>query len=103
MNHVNLIGKVGAAPIIATTEEGKKVARFFLSTCENYCDSSGNTKTRNNTHRIIVWGRWIQIIEAYDLTGTRLAIEGKLTNRFYRSNGKATCITEVEVNDLIIM
>ena len=47
MNHVNLIGKVGAAPTIATAENGKKVARFYLSTNEHYCDSDGKTKTRS--------------------------------------------------------
>lgn len=103
MNHVNLIGKVGAAPTIATRENGKKVARFYLSTNEHYCDSDGKTKTRSNNHRITAWGRWIPIIEEYGLEGSRLAIEGRLINRFYHSNGKSTCITEVEVNDLIIM
>lgn len=29
MNHVNLIVKVGAAPIIATTEEGQKGRSIF--------------------------------------------------------------------------
>jgi single-strand DNA-binding protein len=103
MNHVNLIGKMGTAPTFAKTEEGRLVARFLLSTSEFYCDSKGTTKTRNNNHRISAWGRWVPIIEEYGIEGTRLAIEGKLINRFYQSNGKPACITEVEVNDLIIM
>ena len=51
--------------------------------------------------RTIVFASWA--VEEYGLEGSRLAIEGRLINRFYHSNGKSTCITEVEVNDLIIM
>jgi hypothetical protein len=32
-----------------------------------------------------------------------LAIEGKLTTRFYQRGGEKRFISEVEVNDLIIM
>jgi single-stranded DNA-binding protein len=39
----------------------------------------------------------------YGKEGVELAVEGRLTTRFYNSNGKINYITEVEVNDLIVM
>lgn len=103
MNHVNLIGTVGTIPRLAKDGSGKQVARFILSTKEDYLDASGTLKARNFKHLISAWGRWIPIVVEYGKEGVEIAVEGRLTTRFYNSNGKINYITEVEVNDLIVM
>ena len=103
MNHVNLIGKMGSSPKIAKSETGRQVARFLLATSEHICDSKGEIVAININHRITAWGRWVPFIEEYGIKGTRLAIEGRLINRVCQAQGVQACITEVEVNDLIIM
>lgn len=102
MNHVNLIGKVCTAPRIYELPNGRKIARFTLQTSETYLDEEGNTKSRNCKHLMSAWGLWTKVLEG---TGKNLelAVEGKLTNRFYFRNGQKHFISEVEVNDLIIL
>lgn len=103
MNHVNLIGKMSSNPKIVELEDGRKIARFTMSTKEMYLDHSGKTKTRSNWHRMTAWGRWVQILQDLCHEGMELAVEGKLVTRFYKNQGENKMISEVEVNDLIIL
>lgn len=103
MNHVNLIGKMSSSPRFVELENGKKLARFTLSTQETYLDVEGKPKTRKQKHTLTAWGRWVQILEELSVVGSKIAVEGKLVNRFYHSNGQRKQIAEVEVNDLILM
>ncbi len=103
MNHVNLIGQLSSTPRFIELENGKKVARFKLSTQETYLDQSGTTKIRKQLHSMLAWGRWVQILEELAEVGSKIAIEGKLVNRFYQANGQKKQVAEVEINDLILM
>jgi single-strand DNA-binding protein len=103
MNHVNLIGKMSSNPKIKEMQNGRKVAQFTLSTKEMYLDEAGETQTRSNWHRLSAWGKWVQILENVCKEGMELAVEGKLVTRFYQSDGRKAFISEIEVNDLIIL
>jgi single-strand DNA-binding protein len=103
MNHVNLIGKVSSVPKIMELENGKRIAKFTMSTKEQYLDADGNTKTRRNWHMLSAWGRWVKVLEEIGNVGSELAIEGKLVTRFYQTNGKRKMVSEVEVNDIVFM
>jgi single-strand DNA-binding protein len=103
MNHVNLIGKVSSAPKVIDLADGRKIAQFTMSTKEMYLDETGKTKTRSNWHRLTAWGRWVKVLEELCQEGMDLAVEGKLVTRFYKNNGEQRSISEVEINDLIIL
>jgi single-strand DNA-binding protein len=103
MNQVNLIGKVSSLPKITELENGKRIAKFTLSTKEQYLDADGKTKTRRNWHMLSAWGRWVKVLEELGEVGSELAIEGKLVTRFYQTNGQRKMVSEVEVNDIVIM
>ena len=103
MNHVNLIGKLTSKPRYYEFPGGQKVVHFTISTKEIYLDEHGNTRSRNYWHRISAWGKWTKVMEELGSVGMKMAIEGKLTTRFYQTQGKKRCVSEVEVNDLIIM
>ena len=104
MNHVNLIGKICSAPKVIELTNGRKIAQFSLSTQESYLDADGTTKVRKQWHRISAWGRWVAILEELGEKGLNLAIEGKLISRFYKSKtGERKLVTEVEVNDLVLL
>ena len=103
LNHVNLIGKVSSVPKIMELENGKRIAKFTMSTKENYLDADGNTKTRRNWHMLSAWGRWVKVLEELAQVGSELAIEGKLVTRFYQTKGRRKMVSEVEVNDIVIM
>lgn len=103
VNHVNLIGKITSAPRFYETESGRRMVRISLSTQETYLDENGNAKKRTHWHRVIAWGRWVKVIEELVNEGMELAVEGKLTTRFYVRDGVKQFISEVEVNDLVII
>ena len=103
MNHVNLIGKMTTTPRYYELPSGRKIAQFTLSTSETVLDDKGETKKKNNWHRISAWGRWVKVLEELSQENMELAIEGRLTTRFFEKSGKKHLISEVEVNDLIIL
>ena len=103
MNHVNLIGKMSSAPRIVTLSNGRKIARFSLTTKESFLDENGDTKTENNWHQVTAWGKWVPVLEKLGIQGQVLAIEGKIKSRFFRANGNTRAITEIVVNDLTIL
>jgi single-strand DNA-binding protein len=104
MNHVNLIGKMCSTPKIVELASGKKVAQFTLSTKETYLDEKGNPKSRSQWHQLSAWGRWVKILEELGTVGIGIAVEGKLIHRFYKNNeGEKKFISEVEINDLVIL
>lgn len=102
-NHVNLIGKITSAPRFYEHPSGRRVTQFTLATQESYLDADGSTKVKKYWHRIAAWGRWVKVIEEYGHVDLQIALEGKLVTRFYYRDGMKQFISEVEVNDLIIM
>lgn len=104
INHVNIIGKMTSDPRIDTLPGGRRVAQFSMATKESYMDETGNIKTRQNWHRMTAWGRWVVVLEELCTKGIHIAVEGKLVSRFYQlDNGRRQMISEIEVNDLIIL
>lgn len=103
MNHVNLIGRISSKPRFYEHPSGRKVAQFTLVTQETYIDEDEKTQIKRHWHRVAAWGRWVQVIEQFGDHNLQVAIEGKLTTRFYYRDGAKQFISEVEVNDLIVM
>ena len=103
MNHVNLIGKLSSEPRFYESPTGRKIAQFTMSTNETFLDEKGVTKRKKHWHRMSAWGRWVQVLEELGNVGMEIAVEGKLTTRFFQKAGNKHFISEVEVNDLIIL
>lgn len=103
-NKVQLIGNLGNAPEVKTTENGKKLARFSVATNESYRNASGEKVTETTWHNLIAWGKVAEIAEKYLTKGSEVAIEGKLINRSYDDkDGNKKYITEVQVNELLML
>lgn len=104
MNHVNLIGKMCSTPRFVELKNGRKIVQFTLSTKETFLDKEGNTKVKSQWHQLSAWGKWVKVLEELGTSGMNLAIEGRLVSRFYKNQtGEKKHISEVEVNDLIIL
>jgi single-strand DNA-binding protein len=104
MNHVNLIGNISSKPRVVQLSNGRKIAQFTVSTRETYLDDKGNTKNRKQWHRLTAWGCWVKVLEELGVAGMPVAVEGKLVSRFYSDpKGSKQYISEVEVNDLILL
>ena len=103
-NKVQLIGNLGNAPEIKSTESGKKFARFSVATNESYRNAKGEKVTETTWHNLVAWGKVADIAEKYLNKGTEVAIEGKLINRSYTDkDGNKKYITEVQVNELLLL
>ncbi len=103
-NKVQLIGYVGQDPEIKNFEGGKKLANFTLATNESYKNEKGEKIDQTEWHKIIAWGNLATIIEKYVLKGKEVLIEGKLTYRsFETKNGEKRYLTEIVVNDLLLL
>jgi len=103
-NKVQLIGILGNAPEVKNTESGKKLARFSIATNEMYRNAKGEKVKETTWHNLIAWGKIAEIVEKYLNKGSEIAIEGKLINRSYTdANGVKRYITEVEVNELLML
>ncbi|MFN0081003.1 MAG: single-stranded DNA-binding protein [Ferruginibacter sp.] len=102
-NKVQLIGNLGNAPEVKTTESGKKLARFSVATNESYRNAKGEKITETTWHNLVAWGKVAEIAEKYLNKGKEVAVEGKLINRNYTDkDGNKKYITEVEVNEILM-
>ncbi len=103
-NKVQLIGNLGNAPEIKTTEGGKKLARFSMATNESYRNAKGEKITETQWHNLVAWGKVADIAEKYLVKGSEVAIEGKLMNRNYVDKaGVKKYITEVQVAEVLLL
>jgi len=103
-NKVQLIGNLGNAPEIKTTESGKKLARFSMATNESYRNAKGEKITETQWHNLVAWGKVADIAEKFLVKGSEIAIEGKLMNRNYIDKaGVKKYITEVQVNEVLML
>jgi single-strand DNA-binding protein len=103
-NKVQLIGNLGNAPEIKTTESGKKLARFSMATNESYRNAKGEKITETQWHNLVAWGKVADIAEKFLVKGSEIAIEGKLMNRNYIDKaGVKKYITEVQVAEVLLL
>ena len=102
-NKVQLIGNLGNAPEVKTTESGKKLARFSVATNESYRNAKGEKVTETTWHNLVAWGKVAEIAEKYLTKGKEIAIEGKLINNSYTDkDGNKKYSTEVQVNEILM-
>ena len=103
-NKVQLIGNLGHAPEVRTTETGKKLVKFSVATNEIYRNANGEKIKETQWHNLIAWGKLADIAEKYLLNGSEVAIEGKLINRNYTDKeGNKKYVTEIQVNELLLL
>lgn len=80
MNHVHLIGNVGADPKLVTFENGTKLCHFFLATNKTWTDQqSGEKKQATEWHNIVVNNpKSVDPAMKYIKKGAQLAVFGEI-------------------------
>lgn len=101
-NSVQLIGRLGKDPEVKTFSNSKK-ASFSIATTDTYKNQKGEKIEDTQWHNIIIWGKLAGVAEKYLKKGQEVAVEGKLIHRMYESNGEKKYITEINVNDLVML
>ncbi len=98
LNKVMLIGHLGQAPELKRTKGGQRYAILSLATSEYWRDKqTGERKKQTDWHRIVVWNEHLlELVEKYCTKGSKLWIEGKLSQRSWTDDsGKKLHITEI--------
>ncbi|MCF0205877.1 MAG: single-stranded DNA-binding protein [Bacteroidales bacterium] len=99
-NFVQLIGHLGADPIVKDTKVGK-MARFSVATTEYYRDN-GKLSSRTEWHNVVAWNGIAEKVIQKCAKGSYVTLTGKLTNRSYEDANKIKrYITEVLVTEII--
>lgn len=103
-NKVNLIGRLGAAAEVRSTQSGDKVANFNLATTETYKDKNGERQTLTEWHRVEVWGGLAGVIEKYTDKGSLIDVEGKLkTEKWTDKDGNDRYTTKIRASNIILL
>lgn len=103
-NSVQLIGRLGKDPEVKNLTSGKMMATFSLATSDTYRNADGEKIEDTQWHNIVAWGKKAEIASEYLKKGAEIAIEGKLQHRSYEaSNGEKKYITEINVNELLML
>ncbi len=102
-NSVQLIGRLGNSPEVRNFDSGKTMATFSLATNEVYKNNKGEKVTDTQWHNIVAWGKKAELAASLLKKGQEIAIEGKLVNRNYEKEGEKRYITEINMNEMLIM
>lgn len=101
-NSVQLIGNLGKDPEVKIYGDRKR-ATFTLATNESYKNDKGEKVQNTQWHNIVIWGSLAGVAQKYLRKGQEVCLEGKLIQRSYESGGQKKFITEITVNDLLLL
>jgi len=99
-NRVELRGFLGADPKLSSTEGGRSYATLSICTNYEYTNKAGETVSRPEWHRIVVWGKAAENAAKYLTKGSEAEIEGRLSTRQYEVKGETRYITEVVATEV---
>lgn len=103
-NRVQLIGHLGADPVVKSFENGRVMTRLTLATHEAAKGKNGEKGIRTQWHNLVVWGKLAEICAQYLTKGREVAIEGRIAYRTYvDKDGNNKLSTEITVNDLLMI
>lgn len=102
-NSVQLIGRLGKDPEVKTFGGKKKKVSFSIATSDSYKNQKGEKVEDTQWHNIVMWDKLAGIAEKYLKKGQEVAIEGKLVHRAYEVEGEKKYITEINVNDMVML
>ena len=104
-NETNLIGRVGAEPVITSTNSGGRVVTFSVATDESYTNKNGERVQRTEWHRVVTFipglvNRIASLQKKGALKGKLVQIRGKSRTRSYQeqSEAKPRYITEILID-----
>jgi len=101
LNKIMLIGNLGKDPELNVTAEGTPVTKFSLAVNRKYKANSGELKEETEWFNIVAWRQLAEICERYLHKGSKVYIEGRLTQRKYTDkDGVQRIAVEVIASDM---
>jgi single-strand DNA-binding protein len=97
LNKIMLIGNLGRDPELNVTSDGTPVTKFSLAVNRNTKTSTGEKKEETEWFNVVAWRQLAEICERYLHKGSKVYIEGRLTQRKY-TDREGIQRTSVDVN-----
>lgn len=103
-NSVRLIGHLGQAPEIKSTNDSNIVVSFSMGTHEHYTDKEGNKVKSTDWHNVVAFGKLGTLCAQYLKVGSHVSAEGHLKTRTYQTKeGQTRYSTEVILEDILFL
>src|SRR5438874_2586224 len=96
LNKIMLIGNLGKDPELNVTSDGTPVTRFSLAVNRTTKTSTGEKKEETDWFNVVAWRQLAELCERYLHKGSKVYIEGRLTQRKY-TDREGVQRTSVEV------
>lgn len=104
LNKVQLIGNLTRDPELKYTPAGTAVVTFTIATNRSWNTEAGEKKEEADFTRIVAWQKLAEICGQLLKKGTKVYVEGRLSNRSYQDkDGQTKYISEVVINDMIML
>ena len=103
-NKVIVLGFLGKDSELKQTHSGNSVASFSLATSETFKDSTGAKTEKTTWHNIVLWGKSADALSQHLKKGTRVLVEGKISNRSYdKQDGSKGYVSEIIANNIVLL
>lgn len=100
MNKVQLIGNLTKDVELRNTPGGKIVGGVTIATNKTITDQAGNKNKVATFHNLVIWNKAAEIIAQYARKGSKLYVEGEISNRSYEAqDGTKRYVTEIIVQE----
>jgi single-strand DNA-binding protein len=101
LNKIMLIGNLGKDPDMNVTSDGTPFTRFSLAVTRRVKSAGGERKDETEWFNIIAWRQLAEICNTYLHKGSKIYVEGRLTQRKYTDkNGIERTAVEVIASDM---
>ena len=99
LNKVQIIGRLGADPMVRYLPDNTATANFQVATTERWKDKQGEQKERTEWVRCVAWGKLAEICGEYLAKGSLGYFEGKLETKKWQDNeGNDRYTTQVRLD-----
>ena len=103
-NKAVVLGYLGKDSELKSTQNGNSVASFSVATSETFKNKAGEKTEKTTWHNIQVWGKTAEALSQYLTKGTRVLVEGKISNRSYdKQDGTKGYISEIIANNIVLL
>lgn len=98
MNHIILLGEIGATPELRYTGNNTSVTNFSINTYNTFFDGDNKLQVRKKWHRIVCWGKIAEEAVKKIKQGDQVIIEGSISYRTNKDNPEK--ITEIKASHI---
>jgi single-strand DNA-binding protein len=101
LNKIMLIGNLGKDPELQVTSDGTPYTRFTIAVNRTSKGANGEQKKETEWFNVVAWRQLAEICERYLHKGSKVYIEGRVTQRKYTDrNGVERTAIDVIANEM---